>query len=51
MYSPLHYSAQAHSASDGESDTVSVPMACQPGLLGAESTPRTEGETGLGREG
>lgn len=27
VYSPLHYSAQAHSASDGESDTVSVPMA------------------------
>ena len=37
VYSPLHYSAQAHSASDGESDTVSVPTALQPGLLGAES--------------
>lgn len=46
MYSPLHYSAQAHSASDGESDTVSVPTARQPGLLGAESMdPRTDGQT------
>lgn len=54
MYSPLHYSAQAHSASDGESDTVSVPVACHPGLFGAESTPRTEGEQvwgGRGRPG
>lgn len=25
MYSPLHYSTQAHPASDGESDTVSAP--------------------------
>lgn len=27
MYSPLHYSARARPASDGESDTVSAPAA------------------------
>lgn len=37
MYSPLHYSTQAQPASDGESDTVSEPMAGQPGPLGAQT--------------
>lgn len=31
VYSPLHYSTQAHPASDGESDTVSAPTAHQSG--------------------
>lgn len=37
MYSPLHYSTQAHPTSDGESDTVSAPMAHQPGPFRAKS--------------
>lgn len=48
VYSPLHYSTQAPPASDGESDTVSVPTARQPGPADA---PRTDGETPSGAGG
>lgn len=48
VYSPLHYSTQAPPASDGESDTVSVPTARQPGPADA---PRTDGESPSGAGG
>ncbi|VFV36332.1 phosphatidylinositol-4-phosphate 5-kinase type-1 [Lynx pardinus] len=45
VYSPLHYSAQVHPASDGESDTVSAPRPATPGAS------RAPGQTGKRRPG